>query len=305
MRYTAIAQVVTAVGWVIATAPMAPAQATYRPTPQLTDVLGLRFFPQSGLFQFDGVQLAFPASAKTSFSFVLRRAGGAVVYQTGLRYEAVSGFPAFAWLAPLERGSDKFKLTEGGSYEFVVRAGDQDLSVVPFEAAATASGDPFKPGQSFRLTGPWERYAYLYGKDGDASAQLRVVGWLADHELGTAREDKFVVVQLAQGSNVVCKSTVFIDAPHWSRFRFDLAKPANNAPCTFADLQKADGTWRLEFRSPTKLLRAFTLTVSGKQIQRIARNALPWMQTRSDGIPPRFVNTDLEMQEAYWFELPR
>jgi hypothetical protein len=297
-------QVATTVGCLLIGAVEPQAQTTYRPTPQLGDILGLRFFPQSGLFQFDGVQLAFPDD-KAGYAFVLRRAGGAVVYQTGLRFEPVSGFPAFAALTPLERGSDKFKLTEGGSYEFAVRAGEQDLTVVPFQAAAAGSGDPFKPGQTFRLTGLWDKVAYLYGKDGDASAQLRAVGWLADHELGPAREDKFVVVQIAQGANVLCKSTVFIDAPHWGRFRFDLARPSNNAPCTFADLQKTDGTYRLEFRSKSRVLRSYTITVTGGQIQRTARNSLAYMQTRSDGIPPKFVNTDLEMQEAYWFEVAR
>jgi hypothetical protein len=275
------------------------AQSSYRPTVQLTDLMGLRFFPKLGSFQFDGVQIAFPKTGET-YSLELRQAGGAVVYKVGLNLQEVSGFAAFGWLDPAER-SDNFKITAGGKYELAVRMGSQDLSVVAFEAKASDSGDAFNPGKTFRLIGPWDKYAYFYSKDGDPNAKLYVIGWVTDSEFGPNRDDKWVTVQVTKGGAVLCKSVVFVDAPHWSRYRFDVAR-ANNAQCTLADIQKADGDYVLEFRSKTKLLRKYPFKVAGKQIQRIQRNTLPFLAANWGGIPSKLVNSDLEMQEMFWFE---
>ena len=284
-------------------AAQALAQTTYRPTVQLTDLMGLRFFPKLGLFQFDGVQLAFPKAGE-SYALELRQAGGATIYKTDLNLEQVSGFPAFGWLAPVERGSDNFKLTNAGKYELAVRMGNQDLSVVAFEAKTSDSGDAFNPVKTFRLIGPWDKLAYFYSKDGNPNASLYVVGWVNDAEFGPNRDDKWVMVQITKGSSVLCKSVVFVDAPHWSRYRFDVAK-ANNAQCTLADIQRADGDYVLEFRSKTKLLRRFNFKVAGKQIRRIARNTLPFLSSNWGGIPSKLVNSDLELQEMFWLEVSR
>ncbi|GIW26771.1 MAG: hypothetical protein KatS3mg070_0134 [Meiothermus sp.] len=280
------------------------AQTAYRPTVQLTDLLGLRFFPQSGLFQFDGLQIAFPKAGET-YSLELRRAGGAVIYKVGLDLQEVSGFPAFGWLNPQERGSDKFKLSEGGKYELAVRMGSQEIGVVAFEARATDSGDAFNPGKTFRLVGHWDRWAYLYTRDGEPNARLYVVGWVTDSEFGPNRSDRWVTVQITKGGSVLCKSEVFVDAPHWSRYRFDVARPNSNAPCTLADLQKADGEYGLEFRSKARLLRKFNFRVANKQIQRIPRNTLPYLSANWGGIPSKLVNSDLQLQETFWFEASR
>ncbi|MDX2006895.1 MAG: hypothetical protein SFU83_16605 [Meiothermus sp.] len=276
---------------------------TYRPTVQLTDLMGLRFFPSSGLLQFDGAQLAFPKAGE-SYALELRQVGGATIYKTDLNLEGVSGFPAFGWLAPVERGSEKFKLTQGGKYELVVRMGGQVLSSVAFEAKATGSGDAFNPGQSFRLIGPWDKLAYLYSRDGDPNAKLYVVGWVTDAEFGPNRDDRWVTVQITRGAKVLCRSVVFVDAPHWGRYRFDVAK-ANNAQCTLADITQANGDYVLEFRSKTKLLRRFNFKVAGKQIQRIARNTLPFLSSNWGGIPSKLVNSDLVLQEMFWLEAAR
>lgn len=278
------------------------AQTTYRPTVQLTDLMGLRFFPKLGLFQFDGVQLAFPKAGE-SYALELRQAGGAVVYKTALNLGQVSGFPAFGWLDPAER-SDNFKITSAGKYELAVRMGNQDLSVVTFEAKTSDSGDAFNPVKTFRLIGPWDKLAYFYSKDGNPNASLYVVGWVNDAEFGPNRDDKWVTVQITKGGSVLCKSVVFVDAPHWSRYRFDVAK-ANNAQCTLADIQKADGDYVLEFRSKTKLLRRYNFKVAGKQIRRIARNTLPYLSSNWGGIPSKLVNSELELQELFWFEVSR
>jgi hypothetical protein len=279
------------------------AQSSYRPTVQLTDLMNLRFFPQSGLFQFDGVQIAFPRAGE--YALELRKAGGATIYRTGLNLEEVSGFPAFGWLAPQERGSKDFKLTDSGKFELAVRSGAQDLSVVAFEAKATNSGDAFNPGKTFRLIGPWDRYAYLYAKDGDPKGRLHVAGWVTDSEFGPNRDDRWVTVQIAKGSGVLCKSVVFVDAPHWSRYRFDVANPKTNAPCTMADVRKAGGDYTLEFRSKTKLLRKFPFRVSNNQISRIPRNTLSFLASNWGGIPSKLVNSDLELLETFWFEAAR
>jgi hypothetical protein len=278
------------------------AQPSYRPTVQLTDLMGLRFFPKSGLFQFDGAQLVFPKAGE-SYTLELRQAGGAVVYKTGLNLQGVSGFPAFGWLSPADR-SENFKLTEGGRYELAVRAGTQDLGVVAFEAKAADSGDAFNPGKTFRLNGPWDKYAFLYAKDGDPNARLHAVGWVRDDEFGANRDDRWVTVQIAKGANVLCRSVVFVDAPHWSRYRFDVAK-ANNAPCALADVQQADGDYALEFRSKTRLLRRFGFKVAGRQIQRMPRNTLAFLADNWGGIPAKLVNSDLQLQEMFWFEASR
>ena len=281
------------------------AQANYRPTVQLTDLMGLRFFHTSGLFQFDGAQITFP-KPDASYTLVLRQAGasGATIYSTGLRLESVSGFPVFGWLAPLERGSDKFKLTAGGAYELAIRMGSQDLTVVPFQAEAIPSGDAFNPGTSFRLNGPWDQVAYLYAKDGDPNARLHAVGWVGDREFGATREDRWVTVQVSRGGAAFCKSEVFVDAPHWSRYRFDLAK-ANNAQCTLADITKADGDYVLEFRNKVKLLRSFGFKVVGNKIQRIPRNTVEYLANNWGGIPGKLVNSDLHLLETFWFDVSR
>jgi hypothetical protein len=112
------------------------------------------------------------------------------------------------------------------------------------------------------------------------------------------------MVQISKGGSVLCKSVVFVDAPHWSRYRFDVAR-ANNAPCTLADLWKADGEYGLELRSKTKLLRRFNFRVANKQIQRIASNTLPYLSANWGGIPSKLVNSDLQLQETFWFEASR
>lgn len=272
-------------------------QSNYRTTVQLTDLMGLRFFPKLGSFQFDGVQIAFPKAGE--YNLELRKAGGAVLHKMELRLEEVSGFPAFGWLAPVQPG--EFKLEDSGKYELVIRQGSQDLSVVAFEAKAANSTDAFNPGKNFRLVGPWSKYAYFYSKDGDPNASLYAAGWVIDEEFGPNRDDKWVTVQVTKGGAVLCKSVVFVDAPHWSRYRFDIAK-ANNAQCTLADIQKADGDYVLEFRSKTKLLRKFPFKVANKQIQRIQRNTLSFLANNWGGIPSKLVNSDLQMQEMFWFE---
>lgn len=279
------------------------AQSNYRPTVQLTDLMSLRFFPKLGSFQFDGVQIVFPKAGET-YSLELRQAGGAVVYKVGLDLQEVSGFPAFGWLASVER-SDNFKITAGGNYELAVRMGSQDLSVVAFEAKASESGDAFNPGKTFRLIGPWDKNAYFYSKDGDPNAKLYVIGWVTDSEFGPNRDDRWVTVQIAKGSGVLCKSVVFVDAPHWSRYRFDVANPKTNAPCTMADVRKTNGDYTLEFRSKTKLLRKFPFRVSNHQISRIPRNTLSFLASNWGGIPSKLVNSDLELFETFWFEAAR
>jgi hypothetical protein len=281
----------------VAVCGLVSAQSSYRPTVQLTDLMGLRFFPKLGSFQFDGVQIAFAQPGQ--YSLELRKVGGAVLHKKELRLEEVSGFPAFGWLAPVQPG--EFKIEDSGKYELAVRMGSQDLSVVAFEAKASDSGDAFNPGKTFRLIGPWDKYAYFYSKDGDPNAKLYVIGWVTDSEFGPNRDDKWVTVQITKGGAVLCKSVVFVDAPHWSRYRFDVAR-ANNAQCTLADIQKADGDYVLEFRSKTKLLRKYPFKVASKQIQRIQRNTLSFLAGNWGGIPSKLVNSDLEMQEMFWFE---
>jgi hypothetical protein len=277
------------------------AQTAYRTTVQTTDLMGLRFFPQHGGFQFDGVQIAFPKEVEGGYALELRKVGGASVYRVGLNLEGVGGFPAFGWLAPQER-SDNFKITDSGKYELAVRAGNQDLSVLAFEAKATDNGDPLNPGKSFRLNGPWDKLAYLYAKDGDPKATLHVAGWVIDSEFGKERDDHWVTVQISKGSSVLCKSVVFVDAPHWARYRFDVASPKTNVPCTIADLRKSDGAYALEFRSKTKLLRKFNFNVKGGQITRMPRNTLQFMASNSGGIPPKLVNSEQDLLEMFWFE---
>ena len=72
-----------------------------------------------------------------------------------------------------------------------------------------------------------------------------------------------------------------------------------------ADIVKADGEYVLEFRNPTKLLRAFPFKVVAKQIQRMPRNTVEFLATNWDGIPSKLVNSDMEMQEMFWFEVGR
>lgn len=198
-----------------------------------------------------------------------------------------------------------FKLTASGTYELVVRMGNQDLSVLAFDALATESGDAFTPGKTCRLTGPRDNLAYLYARDGNPNALLHVAGWVADREFGPNREDKWVTVQITRGGTALCKSVVFVHAPHWSRYRFDPTRGTTNAECTTADIVKADGDHVLEFRNPTKLLRTFPFKVVGKQIQRMPRNTIEFLATNWDGIPAKLVNSDMEMQELFWFEVSR
>ncbi|MEL6615099.1 MAG: hypothetical protein AAFQ43_05145 [Bacteroidota bacterium] len=173
-----------------------------------------------------------------------------------------------------------FQLTEGGAHELVYTIGDEPFWRFPFEVVEIPSDDPYAPGSSWQLAGPWADHAYMLQDDSQGGTWGFKL-WLQTDDFGgdtqygkvhVTREGSDTPVLVAGGPNYV----IPYSSGGWQRFDFQLSRTDGSigADGSYTGRQSfrasseplADGAYTLTFFHNREVYGRYPFTVSGGEI---------------------------------------
>ncbi len=294
----------------------APVRAqTPAPAFELESVLDTFFNPATGMVRFGDYTVAFAPEGPF-------RAQAAVVDAAGRSLATFPFFPEFRARAAVfgraqVQGPADFTLPGPGSYRLVFSVAGRPATQLGFEVAAIASGDPYNPGRTFTVTGPWTRYAHVTLRAGRAQEEIPYVTfWVGGADLPAgARQDMFAAALVRNGQVVARskKAQGHIAGGHFKRAEITLFHPHEDRQAhaarsfTRADWM-ADGTQELRItrQSDSAVLRTFRFDVKQGKFQPHPRTRLGHAPA-VDFIVPRVARKGsnvFEMIEAHWLVAP-
>jgi hypothetical protein len=279
---------------------------TNPPAVEFSSLLNLRFYPQSGGFLVERLQLVFPPAAEQAMEFVIGRASGEAVATVPLRPEQWENFPAFRGLLPKGHPGN-IQVAQPGDYVMAVKANDQAITQLSFKLQAEGGDDPFNPQKIFVLEGPWRSLAYLFVPVNEPEAPLAFRFWSCARELPADMKQAQWTVHLMRGNQEIAASrTKFVISwPTWQSSWCEFY--SGSKIMTLAMLIAQDGDYKLVIKAKDKVLKSYALAVKGGKLQRLVRCDLNY-QPHTNFISPRLVDTSsgsssrYRMLEAYWVE---
>ena len=282
---------------------------TYKPAIEYQSLLNMRYYENNGSFLFDDLQLVFPpASVGDARVVVIDQAGG-VVDTVPLRYERME-FPAFGRFRPASGNPGNLRVGKSGNFTMQVVLDGQTITAMPFSLKEETSTDPFKPGRKFLRDGSWRDLAYFSVVPDDPNGEVRFSWWMSTTELPAGMKDPRVTIHLMVNGKefAASRGPVVPDTVDWYFYAHkQLSVPTvpRQHWLTLSDLTKQNGEIALVVKANGQPIKTYKTTVSGGQIQSLARNALNF-EPQAQWISPRFIdvssgsNSSYKMFEMYW-----
>ena len=295
------------------TPPATPSQTSgqqaYKAAIEYQSFMELRFYENQGGFLVEGLEVVFPPPGLRSASFVISKAGGAVVATVPLRLEApLASYTVFGMFKP-DAVSGLAPIGEPGDYVLSVQIDGEPITTLPFSMKREASSDPFNPKTTFVREGPWRDLAYFSDRPEVPDSHLEFSWWTSLRELPPGTKNPLVTLHIMQGGQEVAstRSPVVITQTDWQFFYQEFHFPAEKQVrwMTLADLTKTDGEYVVVAKVNGKPFKSYRAEVRGGQLQRHPRNSLD-TQPHTDFISPRLVDTSSRttssyaMRDTYW-----
>lgn len=278
--------------------------AAQRPGTDVSTLLNQRFYPSSGDFGADGLQMLFlPPGA--SPSLVVTNAAGRTVSEMPLGV-GDTGLPVFSIVGP--QGPNGVHVEEPGTYTMSLMVDGESVGAITYTLVADQSTDPFNPGTTWSAEGPWRTLAYLSQQTARPTEGLEFDYWVSTRETGGRAAT--IALSLRRGGEEVAhsRSDYTVRNANWVYFDHDLVQPGegfNRAPFTTSDLAAHDGRYDLVVLANGAPLKTYTVTVEGGQVRPHSRSALDH-EPRSGFLSPRLMkilNSNAVTVDAYWVEV--
>jgi hypothetical protein len=255
----------------------AAASAQPAPASDYADLLSTRFFPATGQFLFDSPGAEFilfpgqePGYDIEGAAFIVRDDQNEVVGGQWIGSTGSTGSAAIQTLGT--RGAPEWQRTldDGGSYVLDLVWGGEVVGRVPFTASVEQSGDPYNPGQSYVLEGPWRTHAYFRHETDRPEYLMYLDAWIGPGEMESNAQTE---VSIRRNGEEVAWGHGFSNMTHgWGLVDYRLHKPEsrdprgrfaraapNPLPWTIQDV--TPGTYEIVFSSETGPFR--TMTIEG------------------------------------------
>ena len=210
----------------------ATAQAQPAPAVDYARLLDARFFPQQGRFMFGTPKkdiLLFPPPGLDPYdvdgAYVVRDASGAVVVEEPLGSMQATNAPAFMTIGT--RGGSDWggALAGGGAFTYEVVLDGDVIGAVPFTVTSSGSDDPFNPGTTFVVDGPWRTHAYFQHETDRPDYILHFNAWVAPDDMASNTVSE---VSIRRNGEEVAWGSTHVDLSYgWGRAEYRLLTPGS------------------------------------------------------------------------------
>lgn len=154
------------------------------------------------------------------------RKGGSVTWREDIRAGGTTGTPAIATL----RGSGiSTTLSGDGDYTLEVVYQGETVGALPFTATTESSDDPFAPGTSMRIDGPWRTHGYFIHDAARPDYIMEFHTWTRGDETGGRQKTE---VSIRRGGQEVAwgHATAQGTDTRWGRVEYRLYTPEGRDP---------------------------------------------------------------------------
>ncbi|WP_412068003.1 hypothetical protein [Rubrivirga sp. IMCC43871] len=283
-------------------------------------LLNTRFFPETGQFLFgqsnwspegDDV-LIFPPDDIDGVSgyYLVNDAEGVFIGGHRLGTVTLTESSVFATMGTFASSRWDGALEDGGTYQLSVVVNDLVVGLVPFTVAVAESGDPFEPGTTHTLEGPWRTHAYFQHKTDRPDYHMHLNAWVGPGELP---EDGPIEVSIQRGGDEVAFGHGRANTSYgWGPVEMRLLKAESRDPerrfgrsavnpfnWTIEDV--TPGPYQVVFSGETGPFRTMTIDGAAGAFVPHARSALDY-QPRGLYLTPRRMRGDHfdDAYSVYW-----
>lgn len=172
-----------------------------------------------------------------------------------------------------------YEIEQPGAYDLVYKIDGDAFWRFPFQVTAQTSGDPYNPGTTYRLEGPWRDHAYvLYAPDDRGRWDFKF--WLHPDDYDASGNGYVTVTPTGGASPVLFGGSPTqpmgaINSANWARKEFRLKRPVQRTSdgrwFTGRDYQHdaaplADGAYTLTLHLSDEPVRRYPFTVRDGEI---------------------------------------
>ena len=301
--------------------PLAAAAAQPAPATDYGRLMQTRFFPQTGDVQFNSPvrsNVLFPPPIADPYSvagaFVVRDAEGEIV--GGQRIGQVTPTGSSAIVTAQTYGAPEWSgaLRGGGRYTLDMVFENRLIGRVPFTVTSVASGDPFDPGETLVLEGPWRTHAYFRHETDRPDYIMYLDAWVGPDEMASNKQTE---VSIRRGGQEVAWGYGFTNMTYgWGLVEYRLydagtrdtragyARQTTNATSwTLSDV--TPGPYEIVFSSEAGAFRTMTAEGGDGAFVHHARSALDYEPREYFLTPRRMVGQNLTTDATlYWIAPP-
>ena len=194
--------------------------------------------------------------------------------------------------------SQDIKLPGSGRYELVFFLDQQALTRIAFEVELVQSGDPFNPGSSAHIDGPWKDLARLVSMHGREDPQVSFEMWAKRREQGS---DQYEVKVKHEGDVVAVGRKRSVSSKNWGKLNFGLSYPRGLGRGVYrrSHLLKKDGRYDIVVTKSGKPYGVWSFVAKGGKVTPHARQALGY-KPHGDWLMPR--GMDLEKHNGWAYD---
>lgn len=280
----------------------------YAPSAEYASLLGIGFYNQNGGFMVDKLQLVFPPAADQPVEFAISTTDGNKVVSLPMRIERWDGYPAFAGLRAPSGHPGIVRVEQPGEYIMSISVAGKAVTTLPFSLKVESSGDPFNPRKNFTREGPWSSLGFLGDNMAKPDSPLLFYWWSNNRELPNNLKSASCTAYIMRNGKEIARSKgISVSGTKWRFLRVAFSQKTSNGEFSFtkAKLCETDGDYQIVVKAKDAIVKTFKATVSGGEIQRLARNDLN-TDPHTDFISPRLI--DMRdgyggrnfMVDAYW-----
>jgi hypothetical protein len=287
----------------------AAAAQSYKPAIEYQSLMNLRFYEANGGFLVEDLQLVFPTANVGNAKFVITDETGGVVDQLPLRYEKME-FPAFGRFRPESGNPGNVRVGRSGNFIMSVVLDGQTITSMPFTLREETNSDPFNPGKRLVRGGPFADLAYFTVVPDDPNGEVTFNWWMSLREIpGASKNAKVTLHLMANGKEIAARTDPVIASLNDWQFiahrQISVPSLPRNHWLTLADLSRLNGEIAVVVKADGQPIKTYKTTVSGGQVQPLARSALNF-EPHAQFISPRFIdvsagtNSRYKMYVMYW-----
>ena len=194
--------------------------------------------------------------------------------------------------------SQDIKLSGSGRYELVFYLNEDALTRISFDAELVQSGDPFNPGSTAHVDGPWKDLARLVSMFGREDPQVSFEMWAKRREKGS---DQYEVKVKHEGDVVAVGRKRSVSSKNWGKLNFGLtySRGLGRGVYRRSHLLKKDGRYDVVVTKSGKPYGVWSFVAKGGKVVPHARQALGY-KPHGDWLMPR--GMDLEKHNGWAFD---
>ncbi len=280
----------------------------YQPAMDYHSMMNIRFYEQTGGFLIETLPIFFPPQDMNSVAFEIIDASGKSKLKSDVYVSKWQQFPIVDGIRP-KGSAGNIKLGQAGSYVLRVTVAGKEITRIPFKMAAQNSGDPFNPKSTFTRQGPWSKLGFISANPERPDDAIAFNWWANTNEMPGGKGGKMTAHILKSGKEIAESRGFFVSKINWQSCSKSFRQSGTNFRnfFTLANLMANDGSYEIVLKAGDKIIRTYTLTVSGGTVQHHPRSAMDYTP-HADYITPKviFNNTgsgsNNKMFDAYWVE---